>query len=56
MFLEQSDALSPIINQNPFLNLLVRALFVFARLSPEQIGDTIKHNMDAISKVFSCMD
>ena len=54
--MEQSDAFSDIINQNPFLNLLVRALFVFTRLDPSISGDTIKHNLDAISKVFSCIN
>lgn len=49
--------LPEIIYQNPLLDLLVRSLFAFgSSLEPSICSDTIKHIMDAITKVFSQCD
>lgn len=48
-----SIELPKIIYQNPLLDLLVRSLFVFgSMLEPSISCETIKHVVDAITKIF----
>ena len=53
LLLENRESMSSIESSNPFLSLLVRSLFALARLEPAVSGELVKHNLDAITSIFS---